>query len=106
VANVVRNALIYSPPESDVTVTLGREGALARVEVRDFGPGIAPGERDSIFDPFMRGAASHLARSGDGLGLFIARRVLEAHGGNVWLTSSRSGATFNLEVPLAEGDSG
>jgi two-component system OmpR family sensor kinase len=104
VANVLRNALIYSPPETDVTVTIGREGALARVEVRDRGPGIPAGERDSIFDPFMRGAAAHLARTGNGLGLFIARRVLEAHGGGVWLASGRSGATFTLEIPLADGE--
>lgn len=104
VANVLRNALIYSPPETDVTVTLGRDGALARVEVRDRGPGIPAGERDSIFDPFMRGAAAHLARTGNGLGLFIARRVLEAHGGGVWLASGRSGATFTLEIPLADGE--
>ena len=103
VANVVGNALMYSPPETDVSVRLGRDGAVARVQVLDRGPGIPPGERDSIFDPFMRGASSHLARSGNGLGLFIARRVLEAHGGSVWLTSSRSGATFTLELPLADG---
>jgi signal transduction histidine kinase len=84
-------------------VALSRTGGLARIEVRDRGPGIPPGERHSIFDPFMRGAASHLARSGNGLGLFIARRVLEAHGGSVWLTSGRSGATFTLELPLVDG---
>jgi signal transduction histidine kinase len=103
VANVLRNALIYSPPDTDVSVALSRTGGLARIEVRDRGPGIPPGERHSIFDPFMRGAASHLARSGNGLGLFIARRVLEAHGGSVWLTSGRSGATFTLELPLVDG---
>lgn len=106
VANVLRNALIYSPPDTDVSVTLSRTGGLARIQVRDRGPGVPPGERDSIFDPFMRGAASHLARSGNGLGLFIARRVLEAHGGSVWLTSNRSGATFTLELPLVDGGSG
>jgi signal transduction histidine kinase len=103
VANVLRNALIYSPPDTEVFVRLSMNGGLARIEVRDRGPGIPPGERDSIFDPFMRGSASHLARSGNGLGLFIARRVLEAHGGSVWLTSSRPGAMFTLELPLVDG---
>jgi signal transduction histidine kinase len=103
VANVLRNALIYSPSDTDVSVRLSMNGGMARIEVRDRGPGVPPGEWDSIFDPFMRGSASHLARSGNGLGLFIARRVLEAHGGRVWLTSSRPGAMFTLELPLVDG---
>jgi signal transduction histidine kinase len=77
----------------------------ARVRVRDQGPGVPPSERESIFDPFMRGTASHLARTGNGLGLFIARRVMEAHGGRIWLTSNRSGAEFTIELPLAKGGS-
>ncbi len=100
IANVVRNALIYSPPDTDVSVVVRTEEGSARVTVRDHGPGIPAGERDSIFDPFMRGAAAHLARSGNGLGLFIARRVLEAHGGAIWLTSNGTGATFTLQLPL------
>jgi signal transduction histidine kinase len=103
VANVIRNALLYSPPETDVVIAVETVDGMARVTVRDRGPGVPAGERDSIFDPFMRGAASHLARSGNGLGLFIARRVLEAHGGGVWLTSSGTGAVFTLEIPLAKG---
>jgi signal transduction histidine kinase len=103
VANVLRNALMYSPPDTDVSVRLTMNDGLARIEIRDRGPGVPLGEWDSIFDPFMRGSASHLARSGNGLGLFIARRVLEAHGGRVWLTSSRPGAMFTLELPMVDG---
>jgi two-component system OmpR family sensor kinase len=103
VANVIRNALLYSPPNTEVTVGVEAENGKALMKVRDRGPGVPAGERDSIFDPFMRGSAAHLARSGSGLGLFIARRVLEAHGGAVWLTSKGSGAVFTLAVPLTEG---
>jgi signal transduction histidine kinase len=102
VANVIRNALLYSPAETDVVVAVETDDGMARVTVRDRGPGVPAGERDSIFDPFMRGAAAHLARSGNGLGLFIARRVLEAHGGGVWLTSNGTGAVFTLEIPLTK----
>jgi signal transduction histidine kinase len=102
VANVIRNALLYSPAETDVVVAVETDDGIARVTVRDRGPGVPAGERDSIFDPFMRGAAAHLARSGNGLGLFIARRVLEAHGGGVWLTSNGTGAVFTLEIPLTK----
>jgi len=103
IANVVRNALIYSPPDSEVTVTVHVEEGAARVTVRDHGPGVPAAERDAIFDPFMRGAAAHLVRSGNGLGLFISRRVLEAHGGAIWLSSNATGATFTLELPLVDG---
>lgn len=105
VANVIRNALFYSPPDTEVEISVEADGGMARVMVRDRGPGVPAGERDSIFDPFMRGAAAHLARSGNGLGLFIARRVLEAHGGGVWLTSNKAGAVFTLEIPLVKGSS-
>jgi signal transduction histidine kinase len=105
IANVVRNALAYSPRDSEVSVDVRVHRGAARVRVRDQGPGVPPSERESIFDPFMRGTASHLARTGNGLGLFIARRVMEAHGGRIWLTSNRSGAEFTIELPLAKGGS-
>src|SRR5918996_3031755 len=99
--NVIRNAILYSPPETEVSVRIEVEGDTARVTVRDQGPGVPVGERDSIFDPFMRGAAAYLSRTGNGLGLFITRRVLQAHGGDVWLSSNGAGAMFTLELPVA-----
>jgi two-component system phosphate regulon sensor histidine kinase PhoR len=99
--NVIRNAILYSPPETRVSVRVEVEGDTARVTVRDQGPGVPVGERDSIFDPFMRGAAAYLSRTGNGLGLFITRRVLQAHGGDVWLSSNGAGAMFTLELPVA-----
>jgi Histidine kinase-, DNA gyrase B-, and HSP90-like ATPase len=102
IGNVVRNALAYSPPESPVRISIEFAGRFARVRVRDCGPGIPKEERGHVFDPFNRGRAHSDARSGSGLGLFIARRVLEAHGGSISLRPSRSGSTFVLELP-AEG---
>jgi signal transduction histidine kinase len=52
----------------------------------------------------MRGPAAHVVRTGNGLGLFLARRIMGAHGGRIWLGSSRVGAAFHLELPLAGGD--
>jgi signal transduction histidine kinase len=100
VSNVVRNALVYSPGDTLVSVAVRADERVATVTVRDRGPGIPPGERDSIFDPFIRGSAAHLVRAGNGLGLFISRRIMEAHGGRIWLGSARRGATFHLELPL------
>jgi signal transduction histidine kinase len=100
IANVVRNALSYSPADTVVSVSVRRQSGRATVSVRDRGPGIPVAQREDIFDPFSRGSAAHLARSGHGLGLFIARRVLEAHGGRIWLESGSRGAAFHLQLPL------
>ena len=102
IANVVRNALMYSPVGTPVRVGIELESRSARVVVRDRGSGIPRGEWGTVFDPFSRGRASGRTQTGSGLGLFIARRVLEAHGGSISLRSSKSGATFVIELP-AEG---
>jgi hypothetical protein len=99
IANVVRNALTYSPNGAPVGISIESSNRLVRVIVRDRGPGIPPEEREHVFDPFSRGHAGRSARAGSGLGLFIARRVLEAHGGTISLCPSQSGATFVLEFP-------
>jgi signal transduction histidine kinase len=104
VSNVIRNALTYSPAETTVTVAVRATDGRATVTVRDQGPGVPASEQDSIFDPFIRGSAAQLVRTGNGLGLFIARRVMEAHGGRIWLRSSRIGSVFHLELPLADGE--
>ena len=104
-SNVVRNAIVYSPADTLVSVSVRSADRVARVTVRDRGPGVPRAERDAIFDPFTRGSAAHLVRAGNGLGLFIARRIMEAHRGRIWLGSSRSGSAFHLELPLSrEGD--
>jgi signal transduction histidine kinase len=100
IANVVRNALMYSPVGTPVRVGIEFENRLARVVVRDRGPGIPREEQGTMFDPFSRGRTNGRTRTGSGLGLFIARRVLEAHGGSISLRSSKSGATFVIELPV------
>ena len=102
VANVVRNALMYSPSGSPVAVRIEPLSRAVQVVVQDRGPGIPITERDHVFDPFSRGDGGRSARRGSGLGLFIARRVLEAHGGTISLRSSGSGATFVLEIPFSD----
>jgi signal transduction histidine kinase len=102
IGNIVRNALTYSPAGSSVKVRVAHENGSARVVVGDRGAGVPVEERDRIFEPFTRGRAGSASRAGSGLGLFIARRVLEAHGGSISLRSSDSGARFILEIP-AEG---
>jgi signal transduction histidine kinase len=102
ISNVIRNALQYSPGDSQVRVVVERGGDLATVSVRDRGPGVPTTERDAIFDPFVRGATGVGTRTGSGLGLFIARRIVEAHQGAIRVESHDQGANFLLELPLAQ----
>jgi two-component system OmpR family sensor kinase len=101
-ANVIRNALSYSPAGSRVAVTVSRTDGMAVVSVADHGPGIQPRDREAVFEPFARGPSGRGRREGRGLGLFIARRVVEAHGGVIWVESTNGrGATFRIQVPVA-----
>jgi signal transduction histidine kinase len=100
VANLVRNAVAYSDPGSPVVVRIVDEGPRLRLSVRDQGPGIPADERESIFDPFVRGEAGSRGGRGSGLGLFITRRVVEAHGGVVWVDPGSPGANFQMVLPV------
>jgi signal transduction histidine kinase len=102
IRNLVRNALAYSAADSEVLIALDSGGGLATVSVANEGPAIPAGEEGSIFDPFVRGeAALQTGTRGSGLGLFITRRIAEAHGGEVWVHSGPQGTTFYLQLPMA-----
>jgi len=101
VADVVRNALDYSPPGSPVSVRVQERSGWVRIGVRDRGPGVPQEDRPALFEPFVRGRGAR-RRVGTGLGLFIARRVVEAHGGEIWLESTGHGTTVVLQLPSEE----
>ncbi|MEP7059530.1 MAG: HAMP domain-containing sensor histidine kinase [Actinomycetota bacterium] len=98
VTNIVRNALSYSDG-SPVSVAVASDGTSAQIHIRDSGPGVPAAERRTIFDPFVRGR-SGAASNGHGLGLFLARRVVEAHNGKLRVHSTTSGTTFSIRLPL------
>jgi signal transduction histidine kinase len=97
VGNLVRNALLYAE-EGDVLVEVADEGGEVRVSVTDAGPGIRPSDRAAIFQEFSRGAASS-GRPGNGLGLFITRRLVEALGGRIVVDLGERGAAFHISLP-------
>jgi signal transduction histidine kinase len=102
IANLVRNALLYADHDRPVVVQVVPWGEWVLVKVSDRGPTIPRDERETIFDPFIRGRSTR-GRPGNGLGLFVARRVAEAHGGALWSEPDHAGATFVLRLPLTVG---
>ncbi len=101
-ANLLDNALKYTPPEARVAVTLASWDASFRVCVTDEGPGIPPEERGLLFQRFQR-LSSAVHQPGLGLGLYLCRDLLQRHGGTlgVLATPGRPGITFFFELPRA-----
>ncbi|MGI5862851.1 MAG: PAS domain S-box protein [Myxococcales bacterium] len=100
-ANFISNALKYSAPDRPVRVRIERRGDEAVVSVSDEGPGIAPGELARIFERFYRSPTSQQRAEGLGLGLYISRLIVEAHGGRVWAESELGkGSTFCFSLPI------
>jgi two-component system sensor histidine kinase KdpD len=98
-ANLIENALKYSPPDAPVHVRITATRSEAVVRIVDQGAGVAEQDLDHIFEPFFRRPDTH---SGAGLGLAIARGFAEANAGRVWAESRPGqGATFALALPLA-----
>jgi signal transduction histidine kinase len=96
--NLLTNTMKYAPGAS-VEVRVEGDEQVARLVVRDHGPGIAADDQDRIFRPFER-AMSYMHVSGFGLGLYIVREIVGAHGGTVRLQSAPgSGSTFTVELP-------
>jgi len=101
--NLVTNAVKYTPPGTPIEIRSWRDQDRAVIAVIDRGPGIAPEDRDLIFSRFGR-ARHHADRKipGLGLGLYLSKRIVEAHGGELAVTSTPgTGATFTFSVPLA-----
>jgi signal transduction histidine kinase len=94
VANLVDNAVRFSPPGGAVTLRVARGPAGPSIDVIDSGPGIDAERLPRLFDRFQR------SDSGSGLGLAIARRVVERHGGTIHVRTARGeGSTFTIELP-------
>jgi signal transduction histidine kinase len=97
--NLFQNAARYAPG-SAVTIRVTEEGGRALVTVRDTGPGIPRREHARIFERFTQAEGPRAFAGGFGLGLWLVRQVVEAHGGTVSLTSRPgAGATFTVALP-------
>ena len=100
IANLVENALKYTPAGGTVRVAVTPDGAMARLTVADNGPGIPAEERERVFDRFYRLEASRTTE-GNGLGLSLARAVVRLHGGTITLEDNGPGLRAVVALPLA-----
>jgi signal transduction histidine kinase len=110
-ANIVQNAVKFSPHGAEILVEVSRDASMLRFSVYDHGPGVPPSELERIFEPFRHPERRGDARlPGSGLGLPVARRIAEAHGGRLVVESpphtqpvgvarAYTGARFSIEIP-------
>ncbi|MBV9898197.1 MAG: hypothetical protein JO020_28915 [Chloroflexi bacterium] len=106
VTNLVENALKYSPPDTPVHVALWSENGQARLSVRDEGIGIPIEDQPLVFERFHRARNVDDRRfAGMGLGLYIARGIVEQHDGKIWIDSTPGlGSTFHVAIPLGAAE--
>jgi two-component system sensor histidine kinase KdpD len=98
--NLISNAVKYAPG-SPIQVSLDKKDRKALIEVRDSGPGIAAEHLKNLFKRFYRAPSNNVTVRGTGLGLFICRRIIQAHGGEITAESeSGVGTVFRISLPL------
>jgi len=102
--NLLSNAVKFSPPGTRVEAILDVQHGQARIRVRDQGPGLGEGDASRLFHPFERGHAQPTGGEvSTGLGLAIARRIVEAHGGRIRAENAPAGGSvFTVTLPLAD----
>jgi signal transduction histidine kinase len=107
VANLVENAVKFSPGGGEVVIAATRAGDGAHLTVRDQGIGIPAGDLDVIFQRFRRGSSEEMGRyAGTGIGLYLCKRIVEEHGGRIWAESDGKGSTLHVMLPGAGSQRG
>ncbi|OZG71018.1 hypothetical protein BTA51_23215 [Hahella sp. CCB-MM4] len=101
VLNLVSNAIKFGVDGEVIEISLKQHGEFARIAVRDFGPGVPQDFHKDIFRPFAQAAKGETRLSGgSGLGLFISRRIIEAHGGSLNYQNEPVGCSFYFDLPI------
>jgi two-component system phosphate regulon sensor histidine kinase PhoR len=102
-ANLVHNAVKFSPPDSTVTVSVRQVGEAVEASVADRGIGVGAADLPRIFERFYKADRSRTAGGGTGLGLAIARHIVSGHGGRLTVASREGeGATFTMSLPVPD----
>ena len=101
--NLIENATKYAPTGTEIRISVRQEGDDVRVEVSDQGPGIPPGALSRLFEPFYRVSRGRSQPKGTGVGLAVARGLVEAHGGRIWAENRpEGGARFIFTLPMTD----
>jgi len=102
IQNLVENAIKYTPPGGQVTISVKHDINKVELSVKDTGVGVSPQQKDRLFTKFFRAAnVMRMETDGTGLGLFIAKNIIEAHGGKIWCQSEENkGSTFSFSLPI------
>jgi signal transduction histidine kinase len=104
--NLLSNAVKFTSAGGEVDVSATRANGEVRVSVADTGPGIAPEDRERIFEEFQQSESGEAQREGTGLGLALSKRYVELHGGRIWLESELGqGSTFTFALPAGSSTS-
>jgi signal transduction histidine kinase len=104
IVNLLSNAVKFTPEGGEVDVRATQENGEVRVLVTDTGPGIAAEDRERIFEEFQQTEAGLAQREGTGLGLALSKRLIELHGGRIWVDSEvGKGSTFVFTLPVESG---
>jgi signal transduction histidine kinase len=106
VQNLIENAMIYTLPKGKVKVTMDIKNGDFFFSVQDTGIGIPKEVQERIFTKFFRASnAAKIDTEGSGLGLFITKNIIEAHGGKIWFESEEGkGTTFYFTIPIHQGE--
>jgi PAS domain S-box-containing protein len=101
IVNLVGNAAKFAPPRTTIYVTAKATNGRIQISVRDEGPGIPPDKREAIFEAFRQlDSDPFTKKQGVGLGLFICKSIVEAHGGSIWIEDhAPPGTTFTFSLP-------
>ena len=102
VINLLDNAIKFTPEGGKITLESERNGGTVGITVRDSGPGVAPEDREKIFDRFFTADRAHTSGKGTGLGLSICKRIMDMHGQSISLLDTEEGAAFRFTLEGAE----
>jgi signal transduction histidine kinase len=100
--NILDNAAKYSPKGTDIKISVQQKDGCLLIAVSDQGPGLSPENQARLFEPFQRLPSSENIK-GFGLGLIVCKRLVETHGGRIWVESEPGrGSTFFFTLPIGE----
>jgi signal transduction histidine kinase len=108
VLNLLSNAIKYTPPNGQITIKSRIQDGSFIVSVKDTGIGLTAEEKDKLFQKFGKieryGQGLDVVSEGSGLGLYISKKIMELHGGTIWVESQgrSKGSTFNISLPIVK----